>query len=82
MVLRRLWPCLQKLPKRQREVIFLRYLTVSANGEFVEQTLEQVAITLDITKEAVAVAAAHARNRLRDCLHSLGYEGPDDILAL
>jgi RNA polymerase sigma factor (sigma-70 family) len=82
VILQRLWPCLQKLPKRQREVIFLRYLTVDADGELSEQSPEDIAGTLGITKAAVAVASAHARSRLRLCLESLGYDGPDDILAL
>lgn len=82
VILQRMWPCLQKLPKRQREVTFMRYLTVDANGAFVEQTPEEIATKLGITREAVAVAAAHARARLRQCLEALGYGRPDDILAL
>lgn len=82
VILQRMWPCLQKLPKRQREVTFLRYLTMDADGEFAEQTPEEIATKLGITREAVAVAAAHARARLRQCLEALGYGGPDDILAL
>lgn len=81
-ILARLRPCLNALPKRQREVIELLYLTRDENGAFVEQSREAVAAQLGITVGAVAVAAFHARVALQRCLRSLSYESADDILLL
>jgi RNA polymerase sigma factor (sigma-70 family) len=81
-ILARLRPCLNALPKRQRQVIELLYLTRDENGEFVEQPREAVAAQLGINAGAVAVAAFHARVALQRCLRSLGYESADDILFL
>lgn len=82
MILQRLRPCLNALPRRQRQVIELLYLTRDDNGDFVEQSREAVAAQLGIKVGAVTVAAFHARAALRQCLEASGYPGSDDILYL
>jgi RNA polymerase sigma factor (sigma-70 family) len=82
LILQRLKPCLERLPKRQRSVIILRYLTRNEHGEFEENSLEQVAEVLEITRGAVAVASAHARASLRLCLEAHEFHSSSDIGAL
>ncbi|GIK72595.1 MAG: hypothetical protein BroJett021_15830 [Chloroflexota bacterium] len=81
-ILARLRPCLNALPRRQRQVIELLYLSRDNTGEFVEQSREAVAAQLGITVGAVTVAAFHARVALQRCLKSSGYGSADDILLL
>jgi RNA polymerase sigma factor (sigma-70 family) len=80
LILRRLQPCLDELPKRQRDVINLRYLTRDEHGDFVENSPETVATLLGIARTAVNMAASHAREALRRCLEARGYRTAGEIL--
>lgn len=65
------WDAVRDLPKRQRQVVALKYV-----AGLTEATIAEL---LQIAPGTVAATLHQARNRLRDQLNLLGYEGVNDV---
>lgn len=74
LILARLQPCIDALPRKLREVIQLMY--------FQELTPDQAADILKIARNYVNVLAHRARKALRKCLEEQGFSSADDVKSL
>lgn len=73
-VLERIQPCIEKLPNNLKRVVELIY--------FQNHDPEQVANKMSIQRNYVNQLAHRARQKLRQCLESLGYLTVGDVFSL
>ncbi len=74
LIQERLQPCLDKLSEREQTAIQQFY--------FEGQSPQEIAESLDITRNYVHLILHRSRHRLRACLQKRGYETGDDLLSL